>query len=102
MFDFTSMNTYRSLPDWHHDLVHGYKRVPTVLVGNKSDVIGRPGSVKSKNLRYHLKMDAQYYEISVATEHNTEQPFLWLARELVGEPSLVNVAHVSYARQGQF
>jgi GTP-binding nuclear protein Ran len=31
----------------------------------------------------------QYYDISAKSNYNFEKPFLWLARKLVGNPTLV-------------
>eukprot|EP00967_Tisochrysis_lutea_P056167 scaffold70861_cov32-Tisochrysis_lutea.AAC.2 len=38
MFDVTSRITYKSVPNWHRDLVRVCENIPIVLVGNKVDV----------------------------------------------------------------
>ncbi|KAJ8457701.1 hypothetical protein ONZ45_g18210 [Pleurotus djamor] len=38
------------------------------------------------------KKNLQYFEISAKSNYNFEKPFLWLARKLVGNPSLEFVA----------
>jgi len=41
---------------------------------------------------FHRKKNLQYYEISAKSNYNFEKPFLWLARKLVGNPTLELVA----------
>lgn len=38
MFDVTSRLTYKSVPNWHRDIVRVCESIPIVLVGNKVDV----------------------------------------------------------------
>lgn len=45
--------------------------------------------VKAKTITFHRKKNLQYYDISAKSNYNFEKPFLWLARKLVGNPSLV-------------
>ena len=35
MFDVTSRITYKSVPNWHRDLIRVVDNIPIVLVGNK-------------------------------------------------------------------
>lgn len=58
-----------------------------MLCGNKVDVKER--KVKAKTITFHRKKNLQYYDISAKSNYNFEKPFLWLARKLVGNPSLV-------------
>jgi len=58
-----------------------------VLCGNKVDVKER--KVKAKTITFHRKKNLQYYDISAKSNYNFEKPFLWLARKLVGNQSLV-------------
>jgi len=89
MFDVTSRITYKSVPNWHRDLVRVCENIPIVLVGNKVDVKER--KVKAKQITFHRKKNLQYYDISAKSNYNFEKPFLWLARKLVGDPNLVFV-----------
>ncbi|KAK8048850.1 GTP-binding nuclear protein GSP1/Ran [Apiospora phragmitis] len=73
MFDVTSRITYKNVPNWHRDLVRVCENIPIVLCGNKVDV-------------------KELYDISAKSNYNFEKPFLWLARKLVGNPSLEFVA----------
>ena len=86
MFDVTSRLTYKSVPNWHRDLVRVCENIPIVLVGNKVDVKDR--KVKAKAITFHRKKNLQYYDVSAKSNYNFEKPFLWLARKLVGDPQL--------------
>ncbi|PKS10616.1 hypothetical protein jhhlp_002371 [Lomentospora prolificans] len=90
MFDVTSRITYKNVPNWHRDLVRVCENIPIVLCGNKVDVKER--KVKAKTITFHRKKNLQYYDISAKSNYNFEKPFLWLARKLVGNPSLEFVA----------
>ena len=76
------------------DLVRVCENIPIVLTGNKVDVKER--KVKAKTITFHRKKNLQYYDISAKSNYNFEKPFLWLARKLVGNPSLVGT--ISRAR----
>jgi GTP-binding nuclear protein Ran len=54
------------------------------------DIKDRKAKVKSTVV--HHKKNLQYYDISAQSNHNFEKPFLWLARKLIGDPSLEFVA----------
>ncbi|KAG5220908.1 GTP-binding nuclear protein [Salix suchowensis] len=73
MFDVTSRITYKNVPNWHRDLE-------------------RERKVKTGQVTFHRKKNLQYFEISAKSNYNFEKPFLWLARKLVGNPSLDFVA----------
>ena len=64
------------------------ENIPIVLCGNKVDIKER--KVKAKTITFHRKKNLQYYDISAKSNYNFEKPFLWLARKLVGNPSLVS------------
>jgi GTP-binding nuclear protein Ran len=103
MFDVTSRITYKNVPNWHRtsylslqvcalltfpgDLVRVCENIPIVLCGNKVDVKER--KVKAKSITFHRKKNLQYYDISAKSNYNFEKPFLWLARKLVGNQTLV-------------
>ncbi|XP_064620405.1 GTP-binding nuclear protein Ran-like [Lineus longissimus] len=86
MFDVTSRVTYKSVPNWHRDLVRVCEGIPMVLCGNKVDIKDR--KVKAKSIVFHRKKNLQYYDISAKSNYNFEKPFLWLGRKLVGDPNL--------------
>lgn len=72
------------------DLVRVCENIPIVLTGNKVDVKER--KVKAKSITFHRKKNLQYYDISAKSNYNFEKPFLWLARKLVGNQTLVSTA----------
>ena len=86
MFDVTSRITYKNVPNWHRDLERVCENIPIVLCGNKVDVKER--KVKTGAVTFHRKKNLQYFEISAKSNYNFEKPFLWLARKLVGNPTL--------------
>lgn len=86
MFDVTSRITYKSVPNWHRDIVRVCENIPIVLCGNKVD--NKERKVKAKQINFHRKKNLQYYDISAKSNYNFEQPFKWLARKLCGDPNL--------------
>jgi GTP-binding nuclear protein Ran len=78
------------------DLVRVCENIPIVLCGNKVDVKER--KVKAKVITFHRKKNLQYYDISAKSNYNFEKPFLWLARKLVGNQSLVSNYNSSITR----
>jgi hypothetical protein len=86
MFDVTSRITYKTVPDWHRDLVRVCDQIPTVLCGNKVDVADR--RVKEKQITFHRKKNMQYYDVSAKSSYNVEKPIHWLARSLSGDANL--------------
>ncbi|KAJ3204876.1 GTP-binding nuclear protein gsp1/Ran [Entophlyctis luteolus] len=110
MFDVTSRITYKNVPNWHRDLIRVCENIPIVLCGNKVDIKARwhlilraasvssqERKVKAKVITFHRKKNLQYYDISAKSNYNFEKPFLWLARKLVGNPSLEFVADPALA-----
>jgi len=45
-------------------------------------------AVKPKQIVFHRKKNLQYYDISAKSNYNFEKPFVWLARQLSGNPNL--------------
>ena len=86
MFDVTSRQTYRNVPNWHSDVVRKCENIPLVLVGNKVDVMER--IVKSRQIVFHRRKNLQYYDTSAKANYNIEKPFLWLAKKLVNDDTL--------------
>lgn len=95
MFDVTARVTYKSVPNWHRDLVRVCENIPIVLVGNKVDVKDR--QVKAKNIMFHRKRNLQYYDVSARSNYNFEKPFLWLARRLTNQLELKFVGQFAKA-----
>ena len=86
MFDVTSRQTYKNVPNWYRDIVRVCENIPIVLVGNKVDVMER--AVKAKQITFHRKRNLQYYDISAKSNYNFEKPFLWLAKKLANDNNL--------------
>eukprot|EP00994_Dinema_validum_P001980 NODE_1418_length_964_cov_172.993443_g911_i3.p1 GENE.NODE_1418_length_964_cov_172.993443_g911_i3~~NODE_1418_length_964_cov_172.993443_g911_i3.p1 ORF type:complete len:218 (-),score=60.25 NODE_1418_length_964_cov_172.993443_g911_i3:266-919(-) len=89
MFDVTSRQTYKNVPNWHRDIVRVCDNIPIVLVGNKVDVMER--MVKAKQITFHRKKNLQYYDVSAKSNYNFEKPFLWLAKKMANDNNLLFV-----------
>jgi len=96
MFDVTSRQTYKNVPNWHRDVVRVCENIPIVLVGNKVDVMER--AVKARQITFHRKKNLQYYDISAKSNYNFEKPFLWLAKKLANDNNLNFVQQVALER----
>merc|ERR1712217_318937 len=86
MFDVTSRQSYKNVPNWHRDLVRVCEGIPVVLCGNKVDEKDR--KVKPKQITFHRKKNLQYYDISAKTNYNYDKPFLYLARKVTTQSNL--------------
>ena len=104
MFDMDTRMSYTQTPFLYRDIKRyccgcggggGGGTIPTVLVGNKADVVNPiTGKTKIKGylVTYHQKKNLLgFYETSAKTGANIAEPFLCLARKLVGDPGLVFV-----------
>ena len=87
MFDLTSRQTYKNVPKWHKDLVKICENIPIVLVGNKADVKER--KLKARQINFHRKRSLQYFDVSAKSNYQFEKPFVWLLKQLTGDPNLV-------------
>ena len=88
MFDLTSRQSYKDVPNWHRAICNATGYIPLVLVGNKADVPETEQSVKARTIVFHRKKNLEYYDISVKSKHNFEKPFLWLAKKLLNDNNL--------------
>jgi GTP-binding nuclear protein Ran len=86
MFDLTSRQTYKNVPKWHKDLTKICENIPIVLVGNKADAKDR--KLKARQINFHRKRNLQYYDVSAKSNYQYEKPFIWLLRQLTGDPNL--------------
>lgn len=86
MFDVTSRQSFRSVPNWQRELRQVLGTIPTVLLGNKVDAAQR--QVTRKQIQSHMRQHLQYYDFSVRDKHNFERPFLWLLRMLTNQPKM--------------
>ena len=67
-----------------------------MLCGNKVDINNRAVSIAYQNNGWYVwprlagNIDSlQYYDISAKSNFNCEKPFLWLARQLLNDESLM-------------
>ena len=86
MFDVTTRITYKNIPKWYKDLTRICENIPIVLVGNKVDQKDR--KVKARQITFHRKRNLQYFDISAKSNYQYEKPFLWILRNLAGDPNL--------------
>ncbi len=86
MFDLTSRDTYRNVNKWYQDFTKVCPSVPICLVGNKADVKDR--KVKANQIGFHRKRNLQYYDISAKSNYQFEKPFIYLLRQLLGDPNV--------------
>eukprot|EP01061_Rhynchopus_euleeides_P045820 TRINITY_DN841_c0_g1_i1.p1 TRINITY_DN841_c0_g1~~TRINITY_DN841_c0_g1_i1.p1 ORF type:complete len:217 (+),score=38.38 TRINITY_DN841_c0_g1_i1:320-970(+) len=83
MFDVTSRQTYKNVPNLHRDVTRVCGNIPVVLVGNKVDVMDR--QVKARAITFHRRKKLQYYDVSAKSGFNFEKPFLWLIRKFAND-----------------
>jgi GTP-binding nuclear protein Ran len=86
MFDVTNNSTYKALPGLFKCLTKTTGTIPMVVCGNKVDCENR--KVKFEDITYLSKVDVQYYDVSAKSNFQLELPFLYLARQLLGDPNL--------------
>src|SRR3989338_7066712 len=91
MFDVTQRSSYKDCRNWYRDLdrVVGplkTKKVPVVIVANKTE--GQNRRVQSKSENFHRLRNISTFDISVKTGYCLWQPLLFLARELMQNPTL--------------
>jgi GTP-binding nuclear protein Ran len=86
MFDVTNRDSYKNIPHWHKDIQRICEEIPTVLLGNKSDVKER--KVTPKMVSHHRKTNIQYYDVSAKSQSNFEKPFLYLLKKLSGKDDI--------------
>lgn len=86
LFDVTSRNTYKDLPNRYKDLVKDCGTVPTVLCGNNFDSENR--KVIEGMIKFNQRYNIPYYDISTKSNYIVEVPFLWLARKLLNDDTL--------------
>jgi GTP-binding nuclear protein Ran len=92
MFDVTSRISYKSVPNWHRDLVRVCENIPIVLVGNKVDVKDR--KVKAKMINFHRKKNLAYYDISAKSNYNFEKRALQRGAARGRRPPATPRAHI--------
>ena len=90
-FDVTNRTSFERVPYWIGELrrVCG-EDLPIVVVGNKVDVRDRVVRAREINEFLHANESdtLHYYDVSAKSNYNFEKPFLYLARELLGDETI--------------
>jgi GTP-binding nuclear protein Ran len=86
MFDVTDRWTYKNVHTWRRMLDQVCGDIPVVICANKVDAEER--KILPRHVSSRVLENAQYCEISAKTKANLDLPFLILARQLAGDPSL--------------
>jgi GTP-binding nuclear protein Ran len=85
-FDLDSRVTYKNLESWKASFEKTVKNAPIVVVGNKVDIPTR--KLKRGDVTKPDEWGYPYFETSVRTGLNCDDPFLSLARTLTGNQDL--------------
>ncbi len=93
VYDITRKDTYENIPRWIMELLknNGNKKVPMILIGNKSDLRGSlyktipsdHGETYAKELGLWSGFDVPYIETSAKFGDNIEQPFETLIKQII-------------------
>eukprot|EP01105_Mastigella_eilhardi_P011250 TRINITY_DN2602_c0_g1_i2.p2 TRINITY_DN2602_c0_g1~~TRINITY_DN2602_c0_g1_i2.p2 ORF type:complete len:146 (+),score=3.84 TRINITY_DN2602_c0_g1_i2:375-812(+) len=90
MFDLTSRLTYNNIPHWYSDwsrLCEG----PCVLCGNKADAVNAR-KVLPKAIRFGLRHNLPYFDVSACTNFNFMPVFEVLTRQLLQDDTITLIA----------
>lgn len=85
-FDVQNRESYDNLEKWNSAIRRVTGDIPLVVCGNKVDLKDRV--VVPRQITFHRKNNAMYYDISAKSNYNYEKPFLHLARQLMGHQDL--------------
>ncbi|MFW9820035.1 MAG: Rab family GTPase [Candidatus Thorarchaeota archaeon] len=86
VFDLSRPQTFSKMKEWVSDLnVKLERKVPIVILGNKSDLIPEIGKSLDQNEIYHFveKLDCIYLETSAKTGQNIQEAFVRLTEMIV-------------------
>ncbi len=90
MFDLTDERSFKNVSKWKRRLRRVCKDIPIVISGNKCDVHAR--TIKPQETKVCRAIDGvMYFDISAKSNYNFEKPFLWLARKLQDDTTLIFV-----------
>lgn len=88
IFDVDDKDSYSGINQWYTTVANQCKVVPVVLAGNKIDVVDERHAVSPDDITVHGELGIPYYEMSVITGCNYDQPFIDLLRTLTNNPKL--------------
>lgn len=80
MFDLTSTQSYKSIPDWYDKITKLYPGILIVLCGNKLDVKER--KVRPKFIKYNKTYNVPYYDISSKNTTNIDKPLMFFVNRI--------------------
>jgi GTP-binding nuclear protein Ran len=86
MFDFILASSYRNVGTWYEAVVERCPNLPVVLVGNKVDVLGK--KVRDDQVTFHKDKNIPFVRMSTKSNYRVESPFVYLARQVAGDPEL--------------
>ncbi|MFX1388511.1 MAG: Rab family GTPase [Promethearchaeota archaeon] len=86
VFDLSRAQTYPKMKEWITDMNQILNRkIPIVILGNKSDLIPQIGEVidKEKPKKYSERNDSIYIETSAKSGENVDEAFIELTKKIV-------------------
>ncbi len=87
--DKATLSTPAHLHTWVTSARQRYGEVPLVVCGTKIDLLPQYGNAISRSLAPHVHaLGVTYYDLSSKTNYNLEKPWVYLARQLTGNPNL--------------
>ncbi|XP_016986288.1 GTP-binding nuclear protein Ran-like isoform X2 [Drosophila rhopaloa] len=94
MFDVTSRTSYDRLEKWHRDLVRVCGNIPIVICGNKADSLFEAETF----VKFYRQKQLMFFKISAKSNYNLDKPFLYLARQLLGDRKQEVAKHPSFPK----
>ena len=82
VFDLTRPDTFMELHNWANELLNHAGKIPTVLVGNKSDLRYLRSVPEIDGYHFANRMNTSYFETSAKTGENVERVFEVLVKKI--------------------
>lgn len=87
MFDISSQKTYGTVTQWYKKLLKVSGNIPTVVLGNKQDVINK-NTFNKRRMIFCQKKNCKYMAISANNGDKIEKVFLFLLRTIFDIPCI--------------